>query len=196
MPRNPFEVIGQDPETQIDQPVSEEENAQLQPPEKPDFLGDIPVANWKPKRRIDTRQRGPVLFVRNIDHLKEPLAKIAEQMDVPRDMLVRYLLEEGIRSHLSGEDQLVSVFNQRLTLYPNETPPRKKRNRKSKGVGFRGIPPQTRQQLDEIISSLCVPAWQVVRRMLESGISDYRAGTLNIEPQEIQTVEYTLYPDE
>lgn len=196
MPRNPFEVISEEPESQIDHPASQDENTQMQPPDKPDFLGDIPRANWKPKRRKDTRQRGPVLFVRNIDHLKEPLAKIAQEMDIPRDMLARYLLERGISSHLSGENQLVEVLNQRLTLYPNETPPRKKRNRKSKGVGFRGIPPKTRKLLNEITSSLGVPAWQVVRRMLESSISDYRAGTLNIQPQEIQTVEYTLYPDE
>ncbi|MBC8503895.1 MAG: hypothetical protein H8D34_03500 [Chloroflexi bacterium] len=165
-------------------------------PEKPVFLGDISTADWQPKKRRDTRKRAPVLFVRNIDDLREPLAKIAEKIDIPRDMLVRHLLERGIRSHLSGDTVLVPVLDQRLTLYPGETPPRKRKKRNSKGVGFRGIPEHTNQQIAQIAASLSVPKWQVLRRILEDGIAGYKSGTITIQPHVVQTTEYTLYPNE
>ncbi len=165
-------------------------------PEKPDFLGDISTADWRPKKRRDTRKRGPVLFVRNIDDLREPLVKIAEKIGVPRDMLVRHLLERGIQSHLSGNSELISVLDQRLTLYPAETPPRKRKKRNSKGVGFRGIPEGTYQQIDQIAGSLGVPKWQVIRRILEDGIAGYKSKTIKIQPKKIQTTAYTLYPNE
>lgn len=164
--------------------------------EKPDFLGDIATADWQPKKRKDTRKREPVLFVRNIDDLREPLAKIAEKIGVPRDMLVRYLLEQGIQSHFSGDTELISVLDQRLTLYPGETPPRKRKKSNSKGVGFRGIPEHTNQQISQIADSLGVPKWQVIRRMLEDGVAGHKSGAITIQPQSVQTEEYTLYPDE
>ena len=165
-------------------------------PERPDFLGDISTADWQPKKRKDTRKRRPVLFVRNIDHLREPLAKVAEKTGIPRDMLVRYLLEHGIRSHSSGDTELISVLDQRLTLYPGETPPRKRKKKNSKGVGFRGIPEYSNQQTTQIADSLGVPKWQVIRRMLEDGIAGYKSGAITIQPQSVHTEEHTLYPDE
>ena len=164
-------------------------------PEKPNFLGDISTAKWKPKERKDTRKRGPVLFVRNIDDIRETLSKIAEKIGVPRDMLVRYLLELGIQNHFSGDTSLVSVLDQRLTLYPGETPPRKQKKSKSKGVGFRMIPDHTNQQISQIADNLGVPKWQVIRRMLEDGVAGYKAGSITIQPQSVQTEEYTLYPN-
>ena len=164
-------------------------------PEKPNFLGDISTAKWKPKERKDTRKRGPVLFVRNIDDIRETLSKIAEKIGVPRDMLVRYLLELGIQNHFSGDTRLVSVLDQRLTLYPGETPPRKQKKSKSKGVGFRMIPDHTNQQISQIADNLGVPKWQVIRRMLEDGVAGYKAGSITIQPQSVQTEEYTLYPN-
>lgn len=172
-----------------------EDESELKPG-KPDFLGDISTADWQPKKRKDTRKRGPVLFVRNIDHLREPLTRISEKIGIPRDMLVRYLLERGIRSHFSGDTELVSVLDQRLTLYPGETPPRKRKKRNSKGVGFRGIPGHTDQQISRIADSLGVPKWQVIHKMLENGIARYKSGALTIQPKSVQTEEYTLYPDE
>ena len=165
-------------------------------PEKPDFLGDISTADWQPKERKDTRKRGPVLFVRNIDDLRESLARIAEKMGVPRYMLVRYLLEHGIQNHFSGDTQLVSVLDQRLTLYPSEIHPRKRKKKNSKGVGFREIPEQANQQIIQIADSLGVPKWQVIRRILEDGVAGYKSGTITIQPQSVQTEEYTLYPNE
>ncbi|MBT3391563.1 MAG: hypothetical protein HN413_14280 [Chloroflexi bacterium] len=164
-------------------------------PEKPNFLGDISTAKWKPKERKDTRKRGPVLFVRNIDDIRETLSKIAEKIGVPRDMLVRYLLELGIQNHFSGDTRLVSVLDQRLTLYPGETPPRKQKKSKSKGVGFRMIPDHTNQQISQIADNLGVPKWQVIRRMLEDGVAGYKAGSITIQSQSVQTEEYTLYPN-
>ena len=214
MPRNPFDEYGDaqshPEETKeleqssdldrlkgiVDVPHDVEEGDEVLTPEKPDFLGDISTADWQPKKRRDTRKRVPVLFVRNIDDLREPLAKIAAKIGIPRDMLVRHLLERGIKSHLSGDTELVSVLDQRLTLYPGETPPRKRKKRNSKGVGFRGIPEHTNQQIAQISASLGVPKWQVIRRILEDGIAGYKSKTIKIQPHEVQTTEYTLYPNE
>lgn len=217
MPRNPFDEYrnaqSQPEETNefdhrsdtdrlkgaIDNPYNIEEsgkdNHKLQL-EKPNFMGEISTAKWRPKERKDTRKRGPVLFVRNIDDLRESLARIAAKIGVPRDMLVRYLLEQGIQNLFSGDSQLVSILDQRLTLYPGETPPRKRKKNKSKGIGFRGIPAHTNQQIMQIATSLGVPKWQVIRRMLEDGVAGYKAGTITIQPQSVQTEEYTLYPNE
>lgn len=217
MPRNPFDEYGdaqsQPEETKdleqssdldrlkgvVDEPHNVEkrrEGEEILKPEKPDFLGDISTADWQPKKRRDTRKRVPILFVRNIDDLREPLAKIAAKVGIPRDMLVRHLLERGIKSHLSGDTELISVLDQQLTLYPGETPPRKRKKRNSKGVGFRGIPEHTNQQITQIAASLGVPKWQVVRRFLETGISGYKSKTITIQPQRVQTTAYTLYPNE
>jgi len=217
MPRNPFDEYCdaqfQPEETKdleqssdldrlkgvVDEPYDVEEKKEGEEAlksKKPDFLGDISTADWQPKKRRDTRKRVPILFVRNIDDLREPLAKMVVKIGIPRDMLVRYLLEHGIKSHLSGNTELVSVLDQRLTLYPGETPPRKQKKRNSKGVGFRGIPEHTNQQITQIAASLGVPKWQVIRRFLETGIAGYKSKTITIQPRVVQTTAYTLYPDE
>ncbi len=217
MPRNPFDEYRDDqsqPEEEqefdhgsdidrlkgvVDEPYDAKERGKDEnelKPEKPDFLGDISAADWQPKKRKDVRKRGPVLFVRNIDDLREPLTRISEKIGVPRAMLVRYLLERGIQNHFSGDTQLVSVLDQRLTLYPGETPSRKRKKGNSKGVGFRGIPEHTNKQIAQIADSLGVPKWQVIRRMLEDGVAGYKSGAITIQPQSVQTEEYTLYPDE
>jgi len=217
MPRNPFDEYG-DTQSQaeemknlewsgdldrlkgaVDEPLNMEERGEEEnelKPERPDFLGDISTADWQPKKRKDTRRRRPVLFVRNIDDLREPLTRISEKIGIPRDMLVRYLLEYGIRSHFSGDTELVSILDQRLTLYPGETPPLKRKKRNSKGVGFRGIPEHTNQQITQIADSLGVPKWQVIRRMLEDGVDGHKSREITIQPHVVQTTEYTLYPDE
>jgi predicted DNA-binding protein len=217
MPRNPFnehhkdqpqpeELNEFDPSNDIDRlkgaidkfhdTEARLENKKEIKPEKPNFLGDISTAKWQPKERKDIRKRGPVLFVRNIDDLQEYLSKIAEKIGVPRDMLVRYLLEQGIQNHFSGDTQLIPVLDQRLTLYPGETPPRKRKKSNSKGVGFRMIPDHTNQQISQISDRLGVPKWQVIRRMLEDGVAGYKAGTITIQPHSVQTEVYTLYPNE
>ncbi|MBC8505274.1 MAG: hypothetical protein ISR58_16180 [Anaerolineales bacterium] len=217
MPRNPFDEYG-DTQSQPEETKEFDQGSDLArlkgavhelhdveergedenelTPERPDFLGEISTADWQPKKRKDTRKRGTVLFVRNIDDLREPLARISEKIGIPRDMFVRYLLEQGIRSHFSGDTELVSILDQRLTLYPGETPSRKRKKRNSKGVGFRGIPEHTNQQITQIAASLGVPKWQVIRRMLEDGVDGYKSGEITIQPHVVQTTEYTLYPDE
>ena len=168
-------------------------------PKKPDYLGSIPTADWKPKKRKDTRKRQPVLFVRNIYDLKANLRKIADEEQIPRDMLVRYMLEQGLREHQSGMRQLKPELDQCLTLYPGEKPPGKRRNKKNpntKGVGFRNLPDALVSQIQEVANSLYVPVWQVVRRFLEQGIADYRTGKLTLPLVTVQIRRYTLYPDE
>jgi len=165
--------------------------------ERPDFLGEIPTADWRPRKRRDHRSRGSVMFVRQISDLKLPLEKIAQELDIPRDMVVRYLLERGIERHYSGEEPLEPRLQQRLTLYPGETPPGKmSKKSRQKGIGFRKIPAGVRDALNAIANRLHVPLWQVVRKFLESGIEGHKSGAFAIRPVAVQIEEYTLYPDE
>ena len=168
------------------------------PAEQPDYLGSIPAADWKPKKRKDTRKRPPVFFVRNIYDLKEPLREIAHTIGIPRDMLVRYFLERGLEAHQSGERPLIPVLDQRLTLYPGEKPPgkRRKRNPNARGVGIRNLPGDLVAQIQGVAQSLSVPVWQVVRMFLEQGIADYHSGTLELPVVSVQIHRPTLYPDD
>ncbi len=176
---------------------ADEPKAERVEPESHSYLDNIPTADWQPKKRKkDTRKRGAVLFVRNIYDLKSPLKKISNNLGVPRDMLVRFLLEQGLASHRKGTRPLEPVMDQRLTLYPNEAAPRKHRKSvNQKGVGFRGLPPELSKQLQSAANELGIPIWQVIRSFLEQGISDYRSGQLNINPTPVQVQTFTLYPE-
>ncbi len=160
-------------------------------------IADLPKANFQPRKRPDTRLRGPVLFVRNLMDLKAPLEKAADELGIPRDMLVRYLLEQGLVAHQNGAAPLTPSLHQRLTLYPDEPGgKRKKKGGATKGVGFRGLPEDLRQALDETAQALSVPLWQVVRRLLEEGLTAWREGQLSIPVQKVQMETKTLYPEE
>ncbi len=191
MSRNPFIVAEEQKTGNTDDTLTHRQA------DMPRYLQNIPVANWQPKKRNDNRKREPVFFIRNIYDLKEPLQSIAGTIGVPRDMLVRYLLEHGVKRHHSGEQILEPVFIKRLTLFPDEPAPRKTRKKaRAKGVGFRGLPGELVMNVRKIADELSVPVWQVVRRLLEQGIEDYRSGNLEMPVVPVQSREYTLYPEE
>lgn len=160
-------------------------------------IENIPTANFHPKKREDKRERTPILFVRHLDDLRPRLDQAAEKLEVPRDMLVRFLLETGLARHRSGEAPLVPVLHQRLTLYPADPPRGKKRKSQqtAKGIGFRGIPEATRQALADLAEhELSVPSWQVIRSFLENGLTAWEQGQLQIPVHTVTTPENTLFP--
>ncbi len=161
-------------------------------------IENIPAANFHAKKREDKRARTPILFVRHLDDLRPRLDQAAEKLEVPRDMLVRFLLETGLARHRTGEAPLVPVLHQRLTLYPADPPRGKKRKSQpqtAKGIGFRGIPEATRQALADLAEQeLGVPSWQVIRRLLENGLTAWEQGRLPIPVHTVTTPENTLFP--
>ena len=160
-------------------------------------IENIPAANFQPRKREDKRVRTPILFVRHLDDLRPRLDQAAEKLEVPRDMLVRFLLETGLARHRSGEAPLVPVLHQRLTLYPADPPRGKKRKSQqtAKGIGFRGIPEATRQALSDLAEDeLSVPSWQVIRMFLENGLTAWEQGLLHIPVHTVTTPENTLFP--
>ena len=161
-------------------------------------IENIPTANFQPKKREDKRERAAVLFVRHLEDLQPRLEQAADKVGVPRDMLVRFLLEKGLERHASGEAPLIPVLHQRLTLYPNDPPRTRKRNKGQpvKGLGFRGIPESTRQAITHLAEQeLHVPSWQVIRRFLEMGLTAWAEGDLTVPVHTITTSENTLFPE-
>lgn len=161
-------------------------------------IENIPTANFQPKKREDKRVRSAVLFVRHLDDLQPRLEQIAEnRLGVPRDMLVRFLLEKGLERHYSGEAALVPVLHQRLTLFPTDPPrARKRKGQPAKGLGIRGIPAATRQAITNLAEQeLHVPSWQVIRQFLEMGLTAWEQGDLAIPIHTVTTSENTLFPE-
>lgn len=77
--------------------------------------------------------------------------------------------------------------------------PRRNRNwekeqRESTGVvTYRGVPKSLNERIKAIAAENGVPIGDVVRAFLESALSDYKAGNLDLNP-ELVTGRYTLFP--
>ncbi len=171
-------------------------------PEPQSALDQIRTVRLKPKH-IDHRQREPVVTYRGIpDTLQRNLERLAEKLDVPLGILVRYLLEYGLEEAGAGRlglnPQLVKVG---LTLYPEkEGGPHKTRRARSKGIGgkpvaYRGIPAATHRSIIELAQNLGVPIGEVARYLLEYGSEQVRTGALHPATYPRQTAVRTLYPE-
>jgi hypothetical protein len=172
------------------------------PGEPQSALDQIRTAHLKPKH-VDHRQREPVVTYRGIpETLQRSLERLAENLDVPLGILVRYLLEHGLEEATAGRlllnPQLVKVG---LTLYPEkESGPHKMRRLRAKGavskpVAYRGIPAATHRAIIELAEKLGVPIGEVARFLLEHGAEQVRTGALHPATYPRQTAVRTLYPE-
>jgi hypothetical protein len=180
MTRDPFQIdqTYQDPETQ-----------------PPEFLSDIPVADWAPaERKPDRRKREKAYFIQLIPENKTRLERLATRLQVPRYELVRYLLSYSLAAYRTGELQLEhQLTHQGLSLYPLQA---KRRRRKTyhqlQKTSVRGLPEELWQVLKNIAEiQLDVPLWQVINRFLEHAFASYDSGKLSIQPEAVS--RYSLY---
>lgn len=90
--------------------------------ETPDFLGDIPSADWTPQERNRSWERQhPTASYRGVDPaLNTAIGQIAADLGLKRrDDVARAFLEYGLHLYQSGELRLIPVLDAgRLTLYP------------------------------------------------------------------------------
>ena len=161
----------------------------------------IPSARRR-KRKKDEREREPVVSFRGIPSpLKSRIEKLADKLQVPKGILVRYFLEYGLQQHSEGrlslEPQLVKVG---WSLYPTgkEKKRRKKRGKTSAAMSspaaYRGIPKKTKEAVADLAREMSVPIGELARRLLEYGVEEHQSGSLEFELYPVESAIRTLYP--
>ena len=157
------------------------------PAEQPDYLGSIPAADWKPrKRRKDQRKREKSRWIPLRRPTKKALEKRATALGVPAWELVRYLLEYGLAAVQSGDLELIPQLEPAgLTLYPAEQRTRQRRRKQHDLVNasYRGIPDATWENVKALAQSF--PVWQVANKLIEYGLEQMDAGRLQPQPKNI-----------
>jgi len=165
---------------------------ELQPPE---FLSDIPVADWTPaKRKPDQRIREKSRFLQLLPENQTRLEKVATRLQVPQYELIRYLLSYSLTAHRTEQLKLEhQLTRQGLSLYPLQVKRRRrKRSCKLTNTSVRGLPDELWQVIKNIAEKqLQVPLWQVINRFIEFGLESYERGALHIQPEAV--AGYSLY---
>ena len=167
-------------------------------------MEQIPAA--KARRKTDRREREPVVTFRGVPpDLHDQVKKIAATLDVPVGEVARFLFEFSLAALERGDLRLNPVLAQgRRTLFPPKgwgasrytpavnPPKRKRRNGNAPKVSYRGIPPETAQQIVRFAELSVIPVGELARRLLEFGIEAYQSGKLAAETYAVVT-KNTLY---
>lgn len=235
MGRNPFEESQRGKSPQPDDPgdsqksrlegiveIEEDEEAQETEegitPKEPDLLGDIPVADWQPKKRERDRsweQKHKTYVYRGIHpEIRQEVKTIAQSIMVSADevaaVFLQYALaclEDGtlqIQSHLKPKSRRRTLFpdgepNWRKSTQSHSSPPKKRKRRKGKKeedplwkkqTGYR-VQEATHEGICKLANAYTVSNGEVVSFLLGHSIEDYWSGKLILDPQPV-TVKMTL----
>jgi hypothetical protein len=133
---------------------------------------------------------------KRINKLIQELSKGRGDAKVPRQEVIRYLLEYSLRAYQKSKFTLDGTLEVTgLTLYPEEARavPKRKRKRKLIRRTLRWIPTEVWNPIKELAAPISpYPLWQVHNRFLEYALDQYETGKLKIPVYE-KTTQVTLY---
>lgn len=195
MGRNPFDKQPKSdtesaeqiaPPPGLDTPEGDADSTETSTPPERSHIEGIPTADWKPKpRQQDTRKRAQARKLSLFPKNKQAITKHANDLNVPEQELIRYLLEYGLEQVDTGQLTFEPKLSREgLTLYPHEKQARKTKTRSGytnlTSTTCRGIPAETWARVKALAPSY--PLWQVINKLIEHGLAQLANGQLQPKP--------------
>lgn len=182
---------------------------EITPASPPDIFESLPVAEIRQRDRSwERRHQNKKAVYRGVDpNAALRVKQIAADLQVPTGEVACALLEYGLEAYSHGEMDLVPRPNParlRMTLFPSEDTPVRKRGRSSKRkldteqrwrviTTWRNFSPELKHEIGVLASDqgLDVPVGDLVSAFLQYALKVYEHGDLALQPVEKAT-RYSL----